>query len=94
MPQPEILTGSLGDLQITATEKGYKIVDLTTQEVRASVQEPFAICTATNMQRAMMRAHQIMEDEEDAADAKAATAALTSGEKVYEWEETKKSLGI
>lgn len=61
-----MLTSSLGDLQITATEKGYKIVDGETSQTKAEVQEPFSICAETNMQRAMLRAAQIMEAKEKA----------------------------
>ena len=94
MPQPETLIASLGVLFITATENGYTIVDAETT-INHIVRSEFTICTATNMQRAMMRAHEIMEEKEDEEEAKAALRALDRGEEpVHDWEDAKKSLGI
>lgn len=76
MPQPDVLTASLGMLQITATMTGYKIVsadgtvvDQKDETVHESKTEgtfvtPKTHCAATNMQRAMLRAQQIMEEQE------------------------------
>ena len=93
MPQPETLIGSLGALYIIATEKGYKIVDRNKSETLVEVQEPFSACAATNMQRAMLRAQQIMDAQEDSADGKAATEAMCNSA-IEGWDEAKKSLGI
>lgn len=80
-------------LQITATEKGYTIVDAETG-IEHIVRDDKAVCTVTNMQRAMLRAAQIMEEKEDAEDAKTATEALNSGDPVHEWGDAKESLGL
>lgn len=61
-----MLTESLGDLKVTATEKGYKIVEVETGQTKAEVKEPYTNCAATNMQRAMLRAHEIIEAKEKA----------------------------
>ncbi len=92
MPQPDTLTASLGMLQITATEKGYTVVDAETG-ITHFVRDDKLICAATNMQRAMLRAAQIMEEQEDAADGKAATEALQSGEPVHDWNDVKGFFG-
>jgi len=93
MPQPEILTASLAMLQITATEKGYTIVD-SEAGITHFVRDDKLVCAATNMQRAMMRAHEIMEEKEDAADGAAATEALQSGETIHDWNDVKGFFGI
>lgn len=50
-------------LQITATEKGYTIVDAE-KSITHIVRSEHSICTLTNMQRAMLYAAQIMEEKE------------------------------
>ncbi len=66
MTQPETLTDSLGVLFVIALDTGYTIMDRNTNEVKAVVKEPYTNCVATNMQRAMIRAHEIIEAEEKA----------------------------
>lgn len=77
MPQPTMLTETLGKYTITATETGYTIVTTDGTPVVEHKDEivhdsktegvfitPRTHCTKTNMQRALLRAQQIMEDEE------------------------------